>query len=146
MVSAVVSCPTNSLGTKEASAALQASGGDRGFLALGCWSFGLLFGSGYLLGRLRLNEAVQMAALRSSGCRLLQWLLASATVVQNMCVFLGGNLVAQAGVNPLCLLWLLSLLSNLQVPVMCQPVSASIYPLSVCICDNFACYSHGHLS
>lgn len=38
---------------------------------------------------------------------------------------------------------LASLLSSLQVPVMCQPLSTSNYPLSVHIGDNFTHYSHG---
>lgn len=65
---------------------------------------------------------------------------------QNTCAFLGQALVAQAEVDPLCSLWLLSLLSIPRVPSKCQPVSASIYLLSVHNYDNFACYTHGHLS
>lgn len=132
MVSTVVSCPTNSLGTKEASAALQASGGDRGFLALGCWSFGLLFGSGYLLGRLRLNEAVQMAALRSSGCRLLQWLLASATVVSKY-VCLSGRELSGSSRSQSFVLTLASFSAE-QSPGSCNvPASISLYLSPFCV-------------
>lgn len=64
---------------------------------------------------------------------------------QNVCACVGQSLVAQTGANPLCSFWLLSLLSILQVPVTCQPVSIipSNYPFSLHIGDNFAHYSHG---